>query len=104
MWHENWRESFQKSMYIPWYLSSGIYSSRSLVVVVVVVVVGWGGGGSSVDMRVGGGVRVGVYRVVAGMGITNFTMVVPTVQSSRAGGWSGGQDAREDYRTRSFGC
>ena len=42
------------------------------------------GGGGLVGMRVGGGVRVGVYRVVEGMGITNFTMVVPTVQSSRA--------------------
>ena len=46
------------------------------------------GGGGLVDMRVGGGVRVGVYRVVEGMGITNFTMVVPTVQSSRA--WEDG--------------
>ena len=51
------------------------------------------GGGSLVDMHVGGGVHVGVYRVVEGMGITNFTMVVPTVQSSRAGGWSGGREA-----------
>ena len=56
------------------------------------------------NVRVGGGVRVGVYRVVAGMGITNFTMVVPTVQPSRVGGWSGGREAREDYRTRLFGC
>ena len=54
-------------------------------------------GGSSIGMRVGGGVRVGIYRVVEGMGITNFTMVVPAVQSSRAPleghrlGWVGGK-------------
>ena len=42
--------------------------------------------------------------VVAGMGKTNFTKVVPTVQSSRVGGWSGGREAREDYGTCSFGC
>ena len=41
-------------------------------------------GGISIGVHVGGGVRVGIYRVVEGMGITNFTMVVPTVQSSRA--------------------
>ena len=33
--------------------------------------------------------------VVAGMGKTNFTMVVPTIQSSRAGGWGVGWEARE---------
>ena len=63
----------------------------------VVVVVGGGGGGagggSLIGVHVGNGVHVGMYRVVEGMGTTNFTMVVPTVQSSRAGGWSGGQEA-----------
>ena len=38
------------------------------------------------------------------MGKTNFTMVVPTVPFSRAGGWSGGREARKDYGTRPFGC
>ena len=38
------------------------------------------------------------------MGNTNFTMVMPTVQSFSAGGWSGGRAARKDYGTRSFGC
>ena len=61
-------------------------------------------GGRAIGVYVGGGVPVGIYRVVEGMGITNFTMVVPTVQSSRAGGWSGGREAREDYGTRLFGC
>ena len=42
--------------------------------------------------------------VMAGMGNTNFTMVMPTVQSFSAGGWSGGREARIDYGTRSFGC
>ena len=38
------------------------------------------------------------------MGNTNFTMVMPTIQSFSAGGWSGGRAARKDYGTRSFGC
>ena len=42
--------------------------------------------------------------LMVGMGNTNFTMVMPTVQSFRAGGWSGGREAHKDYRTRSFGC
>ena len=42
--------------------------------------------------------------VMAGMVNTNFTMVMPTIQSFRARGWSGGREARKDYGTRSFGC
>ena len=41
-------------------------------------------GARAIGVYVGGGEPVGTYRVVEGMGITNFTMVVPTVQSSRA--------------------
>ena len=54
-------------------------------------------GGRAIGVYVGGGVPVGIYRVVEGMGITNFTMAVPTVQSSRAPleghrlGWVGGK-------------
>ena len=42
--------------------------------------------------------------LMVGMGNTNFTMVMPTVQSFRSAGWSGGRAARKDYGTRSFGC
>ena len=54
-------------------------------------------GARAIGVYVGGGEPVGTYRVVEGMGITNFTMVVPTVQSSRAPveghrlGWVGGK-------------
>ena len=54
-------------------------------------------GGRAIGVYVGGGEPVGTYRVVEAMGITNFTMVVPTVQSSRAPleghrlGWVGGK-------------
>ena len=54
-------------------------------------------GGRAIGVYVDGGVPVGIYRVVEGMGITNFTMVVPTVQSSRARGrmeWRAGGSRR----------
>ena len=48
-------------------------------------------GGRAMGVYVGGGEPVGTYRVVEGMGITNFTMVVPTVQSLREDGVVGGR-------------
>ena len=42
--------------------------------------------------------------LMVGLGNTNFTKVMPTIPSFRAGGWSGGREAHKDYGTRSFGC